>query len=207
VGDGFENVEEKEWQKFQEKVAETNRFGKLQMKEIHREVRKAKIRLEAGEAHTRAGSDIEAGQRVGYLACDVYGECKHPCGSLRYRNRLERIGNIYITVQFDPSPCVGYDDEGFVSNLWFADTAHVTPNVALHWVPVAEGKRDLLWMLVGRAARRIARGEVLSVNPNDTAGNHSTCGEGRLLPHPTGSQALRLRQLALPGVVGCTCHA
>ncbi len=204
---GFEHVEEGEWERFEEMMAETNVYGKQRMREIHREVSKAKIRLARGQAHTRAGSDIEAGQRVGYLACDVYGESGHPCGCLRYRNRLGRIGNIFITAQFEASPCVGYDNRGYVSNLWFAATAHVAPNVARHWEPVDEKKRELLWMLVGRAARRITKGEVLSVDPNDSAGNHTSCGEGRSLPHPTGPQALRLRHLALPGVRGCKCHA
>ena len=167
-----------QWQRFKGVLAETNRFGKPRMKEKHREVHKAKIRLPSGQAHSRTESDIEAGQRVGYLACDVYGEREHPSGSLRYRNRLDRIGNIFLSAQFMPSPCAGYDNSGFVSNLWFAQTSHVTPNVALRWEPVDESKRDLLWMLVGRAARRILGGEMLSVNPNDAAGNHTTCGEG-----------------------------
>ena len=127
VGSGFEHVAEEDLRRFTGMVAESNRFGKLRMKEIHRDARRAKIRLTPGREGLRAGNDIEAGQRVGYLACDVYGEREHPGGSLRYRNRLDRIGNIFLSAQFLPSPSAGYDDSGIVSNLWFARTSHVHP--------------------------------------------------------------------------------
>ncbi len=103
---------EEEWQKFVKVLVETNEFGKLRMKEIHREVRAAGMQLlEGEEAHTRAGRVIEAGQRVGYSACDLHGKGEHPCGCLRYRNRVDKVGNISLDAQYESSSSAGCDDD------------------------------------------------------------------------------------------------
>ena len=69
-----------------------------------REVRAAGMQLLEGEAHTRAGRVIEASQRVGYLACDLHGEGEHPCVCLRYRNSVDKVGNVFLDAQYESSP-------------------------------------------------------------------------------------------------------
>ena len=115
---GFEHVAEPRYRRLEQLVAETNKHGKVRMREIHLAAQAAGIELREGEQHTRAGRDIEAGQLVGYLPCDLYGESEHPCGGVRYRMRLEQIGNVFMDSQSFTNISVGQGES--VSNLWFA---------------------------------------------------------------------------------------
>ncbi len=135
--------------RFRQLMVETNLHGKTRMKAIHLVVQAAGIGLREGERYTRARRDIEVGQLVGYPPCDLYGESEHPGGSMRYRTRIEQIGNVFLDWQSFTNISVGHGE--CVSNLWFARTAHLLPNVSLRWEPVNSGSLDLLWMLVGRA--------------------------------------------------------
>jgi len=189
-------------------VEETNSASRQRVMSIHRNAREAQVKLIAGEGFAQelvTGRGIPVGTVIGYLPSDLHGESAGPSGSIPYRERVlgERL---VLSAQFMPCPAAGYDDDGWISNLWFAGIDHFDACVGLYWEQVSGPRGGLLWLLTGRAVRNIAAHEKLTINPNEASGNIGAGGSGRFLQMPTGPQARLLCDMNLAAVETCGCN-